>query len=139
MGGSILTLDGDIDLYVDGDFQVSGGGQIDVTAGSNVTIHHGSGLMKISGNAIINMNAEPETLNVLTATTTDVTFSGGVDFYGTIYAPQAQLNMNGSAHYYGGAVAKRLNISNGFLHQDLALGKEVSSGFSVLMMQPFTL
>lgn len=136
-GGQILTLDGDMELYVDGAFTISGSGQCIVTSGSHVTIHHGTGNFTISGSGVLNVAQAPDNLHLFSATAGRVEISGSGAFHGAVHAPNAQGVVSGSGGVFGSFVGRTLNLSGGStLHQDLALGS-AAGGFRVVMMRPF--
>ncbi len=122
-GGGVITLDGDIVIYVDNNISVNG--TVNILPGSNVTIHHGTGSISFAGNGIVNGSQDPSVLDIFSASTTTVKIAGSSDFYGTIYAPEAQITPSGNSATYGAMIGKTLKI-NGTprFHYDEALGRK---------------
>ena len=63
-----------------------------------------------------------------------VTFEGNASFVGTIYAPQADLNLKGSGNneydFLGACVVNTVKMNGHFhFHYDLALRKQVWKGY----------
>lgn len=122
-GGGVLTLDGDVEIYIDGSIGVNG--TIDILPGSNVTIHHGSGNITFAGSGIVNGSQDPSTLSIYSASTGTVKITGSSDFYGTIYAPEATVTPSGTAETYGAIIGDTIQI-NGTprFHYDETLGRK---------------
>lgn len=121
-GSSVLTIDGDVTLWVDGKFDASGGSTIDLLPGASLTIHHGTNDFKVSGGGIINQDRAPERLQLFSASTTKVELSGGSDFHGVVTAPEAEFISSGGSHLYGAISARSATLSgDGWLHFDTAL------------------
>jgi hypothetical protein len=68
----------------------------------------------------------PPGFEVLYSGTADASFTGNSDFYGTIYAPNASLELKGGAVVYGAVSAKNVTDSgNVTVHYDLTLQTSV--------------
>ncbi|MHC4661760.1 MAG: DUF7305 domain-containing protein [Planctomycetota bacterium] len=146
-GQSSLTISGDVILYVDGDFMTSGQGVITVTEGASLTIFQGSGDMHIAGQGIVNLTNAPTKLFIYSATVTTGTgdnrnnfvhINGQAAFAGAVYAPGADIKVNGQTVNYGALIGRSLeSCGNGKceIHYDEALARvktDWTSGFSIM-------
>ncbi len=95
-----------IELYVTGDFTTSGGGNTDgsvvIVNGVNVKIYV-AGDLKFSGNGLINYNNTAASLEIYGISPPSkpqptFTLAGNSDFYGTVYAPEAELKFAGGGN-----------------------------------------
>jgi Tfp pilus assembly protein PilX len=135
-GGGHVTFTGDVDLYVDGKFTISGSGYGTITSTGRLRIFQGSNDLTFSGGGVINQTQVPDRLQIFSASTTKVVDSGSAAFYGSIYAPNADGTVSGSAGAYGAFQAKSMTISGGAnLHYDLALGNG-SGHFTLSLVRP---
>ena len=106
--------------YLD-QLQTSGNSNIVLTAGANTTLYIKSDL-DLSGGTIINPNRDPTTLQVYYSGTTDAKLTGGGDFYGTVYAPNATLKLAGQSNFYGSFIANQIFVTGGAaVHFDAGL------------------
>jgi hypothetical protein len=136
-GNQTLTIAGNpdgsqayVELYVTGDISVTGTGQIVIQPGVTVTIYF-AGNVDISGNGVLNSNNQPGDLMLYgiqpaTGTSQHVNFGGNSQITASIYAPGADVTVNGAGsngHVYGSIVGKTVTmtgVSN--LHYDEQLG-----------------
>jgi hypothetical protein len=92
-GGSLLNVNGPVQLWLTGKFDSSGGGVTNNTAiASNFLLFvSGSGTVKVSGGGLAYM--------AIHARNSAVTFSGGSDFWGAVIAQQLDNTGGTSFHY----------------------------------------
>jgi len=121
-----ILVKGNVKLYVTGDFKMSGQSQIIIGTNSSLTFYAG-GSVDMSGGGLINRtgNATNVTFNGL-PTCTSIQYSGGADFIGTIYAPEAAFKMSGGGNnvynFVGSAVAGSINLNGKYqVHYDESL------------------
>ena len=108
--------------YID-NFTLSRGATITLSAGVNTTLFVKSGLTFNQG-AVLN-SSDPSLFQIYYAGTTTATVSLKPlgSFYGTIYAPNATLSLQGGSDFYGSFIADILNSSGGSgIHYNKALG-----------------
>jgi hypothetical protein len=112
-----------IELYVTGDFTTRGGGNTDgsvvIVNGVNVKIYV-AGDLNFSGNGLINYNNKASSLEIYgisppDGTTQTFTLAGNSDFYGTVYAPGADLKLagGGSSGEFVGSFTGKSAFLNG--------------------------
>lgn len=121
--GVDLTIDETTTLTA-GDYYVE---CINLGMGDDLTIAPGTGTINIYmptngcvGNKIIDvaLNANvfitgnPTQFNVFTASSDSITFKNGTDFYGTMYAPYANVIMQNSANVYGLIFGQTVEMKN---------------------------
>jgi hypothetical protein len=134
-----VTINGDVTLYIDGTFKMTASAAIKVTPGSTLTIHHGEGNFSLGGQGILNMDADPSSVMVVSSTEDKFKFTGGADFYGILYAPDADLVIDGGAGVFGVAVSNTATLlGTGSLHYDEALRVPdiLDPPFSILSAYP---
>lgn len=134
-GGNTVVISGDVTLYVDDKFTSSGGSILQVQPGASLVIHHGSSDFKVSGGGVVNESQEPGNVQLFSATEKKVELSGGSDFYGLLYAPEAEFVASGSSQLFGRFIAASAKFSSGGgrLHVDtsLSVGGGGGDGFNV--------
>jgi putative adhesin len=120
-----ILVTGDAVLKVNGDLQMTGSSAIEIASTGSLQLFVSGRNASLGGSGIINQSKDPWRFNFYGAkTTTRVDFSGGSAFYGTIYAPYAELNLAGGSLIYGGTVSKTIKATGGFtLHYDQCLSK----------------
>ncbi len=97
IGGSTLTTAGKVTIYITDTLKVTGGG-------------------------FVNTGGDPTDLLIVVTSNKKVDYSGSNDFYGSIYAPDSNVEVTGGGQFYGAAVGKEIKFSGGSsAHFDLAL------------------
>ncbi len=104
------------------------GAKLNVSAGARVKIFINDSL-SIQNNSSINSGGVPSNMNIFTRGT-KITVGDNASYYGTIYAPNCNLNHSNNAYIYGAVIAKIVNVANNAcVHYDRALAR---SGYSVM-------
>jgi choice-of-anchor A domain-containing protein len=94
---------------------------------SSYTILYLEGTADIGGNGISNVSSRPSNLQIFgMPTCTAVKIAGNGNFHGVVYAPQADITLNGGGNLgaaYGSLAGKTVSFNgNGtFLHYDESL------------------
>ena len=128
-GRSTARCQGNVTLYVDGNFLISGLSSLVILPGSHVTIQHGSGSFQVTGNGVANLGHNPLDFMVYSSTAGRVENSGNSDFYGAIYAPNADTWLTGNSDTYGSVVGRVLHVTgNSDFHYDEALAEVPGPG-----------
>jgi hypothetical protein len=127
-GQQDYLITGDTVLFIDGDFTMFGQSEIHILPGASLTVYV-SGKVNLSGNGIMNLSQDSTkfTLRGLPSCT-DINISGNASFTGSIYAPSADLSLNGSGttiYDIVGAVVSNTAYFNGNFnfHYDERLGR----------------
>lgn len=137
-GGERLIVTGkDVTLYIREGFAMSGQSELIIAPGASLKIYVG-GDVSLSGNGIMNhtLNAASFQLFGL-PTTKQINLSGNAAFTGVIYAPEADIQMNGGGNtiydVVGAIVGKTAKMNGHFrFHYDEALGRaKILSKYSV--------
>lgn len=127
------TLSNTITINGPGEYYLN---KIDLTGNKTITIG-GNGPVKIwieGAGASLNLGGQakfqnnsgkPENLQIFFPGSGSISMGGGSQFRGVIYAPQADLTLNGGAQIYGAIIGKSVNFNgggnSGALHYDTAL------------------
>lgn len=126
----ITVSGGDIQLYITGSLSLNSNTRIDVAADSSLELYVDN-QMNFNSNAQINNLSNDPTTCILYGTsnyTGYLNFNSNTAFYGVVYAPEANIQMNSNSGIYGSVAGKTVSIcSNGQVHYDEALG-ESSAG-----------
>ncbi len=110
-GNARLNATGKVTIYVDGEITLNGNG---VTTASN----------------------NPANMTIYGTTNAKVTLNGNNSYYGAVYAPLAEFEVNGNAKVYGSVIGNDLEINgNAKIHYDTSLGGGGSSSTSLLSWQ----
>jgi hypothetical protein len=128
-GHDELLVKGDTVLYVPGDWSMSGQSKVTILPGASLKVYTG-GDISLSGLGVINMsqNATKFMVNGL-STTKSISISGNASFTGVIYAPSADVDLNGSGSstvfdVAGAIVANTAHFNGNFqFHYDEMLGR----------------
>jgi|GEM_PF-2119636 len=110
-GGGTLTADGPVKIYL-------------------------TEQLAARGHSMLGVPSDPTKVQVLisssgSASLENETLTGSTEFYGTLYGPQATINITGNATVYGSVIARVVNLSGSAdIHYDQALGN--SNTFSNL-------
>ena len=100
-GSQIVTLSGNVNLYITGTIATSGSSQIIMEANSTLNIYF-TGDVSLAGNGISNQDGDPSDLTFYgTSTVSNVSLSGISSFYGTFYAPSASCSITGNTEIFG--------------------------------------
>jgi len=135
-GTSIITIDGKVEIYVTGDIILGNGDLIEILPGSSLTIYLGGNLTVDNGGAINNLTMDAKALKIYGLDTcTSIDFKNSADFYGAIYAPNADILLRNGAQVYGAMVGKTFtqDVSGNFYY-DMSLREVDPSEIGVHMV-----
>jgi hypothetical protein len=132
--GSIYVGKPNTVLYVTGNVSIGSGGggsappQIHIGPGASLTIYVAGATTSISGNGLVNDTGQAKNFQYYgLPTNTSIDITGNGAFYGTIYAPQADLNLKGSGNssyedFTGSSITKTTKMTGNFkFHYDESL------------------
>ncbi|MBI4358340.1 MAG: hypothetical protein HY584_03490 [Candidatus Omnitrophica bacterium] len=98
---------------------IEGNGRLNTTGQTTIYV---SGDVSIAGNGITTAQNLPPNLTIKVVGDQTVTVSGNGNFYGSIYAPQARVNIYGNGELFGAVTGDSLAMSgDGKIHCDEAL------------------
>jgi hypothetical protein len=119
---AVLHIEGDVILQVT-DIEITGQSQIVIHSGASLTLYVDK-YANIAGQGIVNQNQLPSAVTIYgTANAEEIQIAGLAKFYGTVYAPTANVKIAGKADFYGAAIGKTLKTAgNGAIHYDECLG-----------------
>ncbi len=122
----VLEIDGDVTLYVTGDFLIDSGCELIITEDSSLKLYIDGSLIAKNASSITSIDQDPTKLRVYgteTCDSIDIRTKG--DFYGAIYAQNADLVLHNEGDLYGGFVGNSLEMKNssGFFYYATALSQ----------------
>ena len=124
----LLVLDGNRTIYIEGSFRMSGQAQVIIAPGASLKIYVG-GNIDLAGQGIVNYTLDASKFSLYgLPTCNSIAIGGNAAFTGVIYAPTANVTMNGSGVYptdVVGAIIANTATMNGIFqfHYDEALGR----------------
>ena len=110
-----------------------GGNQAEIVFGPTIPVDQkiriyaeqfdANGSNHLNGSKVVNSANAPHQVEFYYLGNSTLTLNGTVTMYGVIYAPNAQVDVLGNFNFYGGIMAKVLNVSgNAKLYYDEELG-----------------
>jgi hypothetical protein len=110
----IIEIDGDITLYITGDVELDNNAEIIITEGSSLTLYIGNSFTMSNGGKINNQTEKPPNCIVYSTATSEVDylFDNTGTYHGAIYAPNANIEINNNAVFYGSILGKELKVDN---------------------------
>lgn len=146
-GNQTLTILGDVTLIITSitgnAVSVTGNASIVVSARSRLTIHV-EGNMIIAGNGLTNQNVQPNTCQIWgtcgSTSTQTIDVSGNSALKAIIYAPNADVKINGNSEVMGAVVARNIVLTgNANFHYDESLANYgVDTPFKVTRWRELT-
>ncbi|MCK4647015.1 MAG: hypothetical protein KAU46_12245 [Candidatus Aminicenantes bacterium] len=119
-----VTITGDVTFYIIGDFFMGSNSTFVIESGSSVTIYL-DGSFFMDSNTNLNNSSKDPTKLLIFGTDNFIgtqTINSNAEFYGAIYAPNADITIDSNCHFYGSVSANRIEYnSNVQIHYDKAL------------------
>jgi len=118
-----LLIDGDVILYVTGEIILGNSAEVQIDNDSSLILYLGGDFEGKNSSTINNLTQEAKKLQIYCLDSCEnMVFKNSSDFYGVIYAPNAEVIMNNSANLYGAVVAKGFEQRNsGTFNYDASL------------------
>ncbi|MHC4622623.1 MAG: DUF7305 domain-containing protein, partial [Planctomycetota bacterium] len=113
--GKVITVDGPVTLYVVGDMVIKNSGEVQIVNGDDVslTLYVGGTVEVKNSGAINNLSEDAKKFELLGLDGCQtIVLKNSTDFYGTIYAPNADVEMMNSADTFGAVIAKSFDQKN---------------------------
>ncbi|MBN1567386.1 MAG: pilus assembly PilX N-terminal domain-containing protein [Acidobacteria bacterium] len=95
--------------YID-ELAVTAGGQIVISDRTTLFVKTS---LQMEGQGVANTSWDPTRLTVNYAGTTQVKMTGGSEAYVEVYAPNAELQLNGNADFFGSFIAYDISVTGG--------------------------
>lgn len=136
-GDKILVTGTNVTLYIHNDFTMTGNSEITIAPGAYLKIIT-EGDVSLAGNGIFNYNLDASHFSLYgMPSCQNIAISGNANFTGVIYAPDANITMNGSGttdyDVVGAIMGKTATLNGHFhFHYDEALNRaKIQSKFNV--------
>lgn len=132
-----MLITGRAVLYVTGNVSVGGQAEIVIAPGASLDLYVGGSSTDLGGNGVINYGDAKDFFYFGLPNNTSITFGGNGEFTGVIYAPQADVAMNGggsgSNDFIGAGIFNSIRMNGHFnFHYDEFLGTlDNSRGFII--------
>lgn len=126
-GSNTLTISGPVDLIVTGDVSTSGNAAISITGSTARLNLYSPGTINLTGNAIQNNTDIPAYVSIWgtapsSGAAQSIKIAGNGSFTGTVYAPNANVQLTGNGATNGAVICKGLTAGgNGQFHYDIRL------------------
>ena len=130
-----LFVTADSTLVVNAKFNMGGSDFIYIAPGASLKIYCYANDAKFGGGGVANTSEQPIDFQFYgMPSNKKITFSGGSEFIGVIYAPNAELNMGGGGsstiNFAGASATKTLKMNGHFnAHYDESLARKLMSGY----------
>jgi hypothetical protein len=118
-----LLIDSDVSLYVTGEIILGNSAEVQIDNDASLILYLGGNLEGKNSSTINNLTQEAKKLQIYCLDSCEnMLFKNSTDFYGVVYAPNAEIIMDNSANLYGAIVAKDFEQRNsGTFNYDAAL------------------
>ena len=118
-----VTISGDITLYITGGIILGNSAELGIEEGASLTLYLGGDFEGKNSSAVNNLTEDAKQLQIYGLDSCEtIQFKNSSDFYGAIYAPNADVVMNNSANIYGSVVSKSFDQRNsGTFNYDVML------------------
>ena len=108
-----LLIDADVTLYVMGEIILGNSAEIEIENDASLILYLGGDFEGKNSSTINNLTQEAKKLQIYCLDSCEnMVFKNSSDFYGVVYAPNANVIMNNSANLYGAVVAKTFQQMN---------------------------
>lgn len=108
-----LLIDGNVALYVTGEIILGNSAEVQIDNDSSLILYLGGNFEGKNSSTINNLTQEAKKLQIYCLDSCEnMQFKNSSDFYGVIYAPNAEVIMNNSANLYGAVVARDFQQMN---------------------------
>ena len=123
----VLTISGDVTLYIAGDITLGNGAGIEINPNSSLTLYIGGDLEGKNSSGFNNLTKDSTKLKMYALDTCeDIEFKNNSDFYGALYAPDADIILHNTSDMHGSIIGETYDQKNsGTFYYDAAL-REVS-------------
>jgi hypothetical protein len=108
-----LLIDGDVILYVTGEIILGNSAEVQIDNDASLILYLGGDFEGKNSSTINNLTQNTKKLQIYCLDSCEnMVFKNSSDFYGVVYAPNANVIMDNSANLYGAVVAKTFQQMN---------------------------
>jgi len=108
-----ITVVGNVKLYITGDLTLGNSAELEIEEDSSLTLYLGGDLEGKNSSKINNETQIPKNLQIYGLEGCgEMDFKNSSDFYGIIYAPNADIVVHNSVDIYGSTVCKSFDMKN---------------------------
>jgi len=118
-----VIISGDITLYITGDIILGNSAELGIENDASLTLYLGGDFEGKNSSLVNNETQDPQKLRIYGLDSCEhIHFKNSADFYGAIYAPNADVIMHNSGNVYGAVIAKSFEQKNsGTFNYDASL------------------
>jgi len=118
-----VTISGDITLYITGDIILGNSAELGIENDASLVLYLGGDFEGKNSSTVNNETQDPQKLKIYGLDSCEtIRFKNSTDFYGAIYAPNADVVMDNSANIYGSVISKSFEQRNsGTFNYDVTL------------------
>jgi len=108
-----LLIDGDVTLYVTDGIILGNSAEVQIENDASLILYLGGNFEGKNSSTFNNLTQDTKKLQIYCLDSCEkMQFKNSSDFYGVIYAPNADILMNNSANLYGSVIARSFNQMN---------------------------
>jgi hypothetical protein len=129
LDGPLLVESGaNVNLWIKGNVTLGSHDSIEIQSGGKLTIYMQGATFDLGASTINVAGKDPLAFTYYGLPSNTSIRLGGAEFYGTIYAPQANLRLEGGGAFYGACLAKSVTTDGNYsFHYDEALASRRTS------------
>ncbi len=111
--GNTITIDGDVVMYIAGDMTIKSSAELLIKEDASLTLYLGGNFEGKNSSDINNETKLPNNLKIYGLDDCEsMIFKNSSDFYGSVYAPNANVEMKNSSDVYGSVISKSFDQKN---------------------------
>ncbi len=112
-GGKTVTIEGDVTLYIIGDIALGNSAELQIDEYGSLTLYLGGYFEGKNSSLVNNSTQDPQKLTIYGLDSCEtIQLKNSADFYGAIYAPNADVIMHNSGNVYGAVTSKSFEQKN---------------------------
>ena len=121
--GQVIKIDQPVTIYVSGNVDLKNSAQLQIVDGGSLTMYVGGSFVSKEGSLLNNLSEDSKKFQIFGLDScTSIDLMNGGQFYGTIYAPNANIKFRNSVDVYGSVMGKSfIQMASGALHYNASL------------------
>jgi Putative Ice-binding-like adhesive domain len=118
-----IIIDGNVSLYTTGDVILNNSAELQIKSDASLILYLGGNFEGKNSSSVNNLTKDAKKLQIYCLDNCkSVRLKNGVDFYGVIYGPHADVVLDNSGNFYGSVVAQNFEQRNsGTFNYDASL------------------